>query len=398
MIRMINRALVLMLCASLTQAIAAEALLEDFASMRKNGVGDNLWFAYLGASPNQTSSIENGTFKVSANSSSAGVYFDFLPIQSNGYSFPQGFMRSWIKSGTWDPNTNRLTFACKFSKNVTRRSDGGTIGSVVTYVKNHDHPDNAWQGAHYYHLFDPNIYADQWMYFELNRAPQHQVGSSGDISWPEDPTFSGPSKLGNGVHYYDGLTLFYLEFNDYSGFGGVTSWCDDFKVNTVANEPDSYVATITSTYTGSRYEVAWQGPKNQSVSYEVRYSNTSMKSAGFETGSNGGTVSNPGNAYQGTIWTSGPMAKAPVLYVAIRPVGQSNFTEISIPPTSSGTISSCDLTGDGIVTAADVDAAKNAALGQTACKADLDQNGRCDVVDVQRVINASLGGACRLGP
>jgi hypothetical protein len=398
MIRMTNRVLILTLCVSLTQAVAAEVLLEDFASLRKNGVGDDLWFAYLGASPNQTYSIENGAFKVSANSSSYGVYFDFLPVQPNGYPFPQGFMRSWIKSGTWNPNANRLTFACKFSKNVTRRSDGGTIGSVGTYIKNHENPDPHWQGAHYYHLIDPNIYADQWIYFEMNRTPQHQVGFSGDVSWPEDPTFSGPHKLGNGVHYFDGLTLFYLEFNDYSGFKGVTSWCDDFKLDTVSNEPDFEVASITSTYSGSRYEVSWQGPKHQSVTYEVRFSTASMKSAGFESGTNGGTVSNPGNGYQGTIWTSASMAKAPVLYVAIRPVGKSTFTEISIPPGASGTVSSCDLNGDGTVNATDVSASKDAALGHTACNGDLDHNGRCDVVDVQRVINASLGGTCRVGP
>jgi hypothetical protein len=38
-------------------------------------------------------------------------------------------------------------------------------------------------------------------------------------------------------------------------------------------------------------------------------------------------------------------------------------------------------------------------MGLIACGAkDLDGNGRCDPVDVQRVITAALGGACHIGP
>jgi hypothetical protein len=41
----------------------------------------------------------------------------------------------------------------------------------------------------------------------------------------------------------------------------------------------------------------------------------------------------------------------------------------------------------------------NQALGATACgTGDLDGNGNCNVIDVQRVINAALGSPCRLGP
>jgi hypothetical protein len=29
---------------------------------------------------------------------------------------------------------------------------------------------------------------------------------------------------------------------------------------------------------------------------------------------------------------------------------------------------------------------------------DLDKNGRCDVVDIQRVINALITGVCKVGP
>ena len=58
----------------------------------------------------------------------------------------------------------------------------------------------------------------------------------------------------------------------------------------------------------------------------------------------------------------------------------------------------CDLNGDGVVDSTDVQMAINQALGTAPCTtADLQKNGRCDVVDVQRVIASSLGGVCRVG-
>jgi len=60
--------------------------------------------------------------------------------------------------------------------------------------------------------------------------------------------------------------------------------------------------------------------------------------------------------------------------------------------------SPCDLNGDGAVNAVDVQIAINQGVGLAACtNANLTGNG-CNVVDVQRVINAALGGACVTGP
>jgi len=59
----------------------------------------------------------------------------------------------------------------------------------------------------------------------------------------------------------------------------------------------------------------------------------------------------------------------------------------------------CDLNGDGVINAADVQIAINQALGVARCtNADMIGNGQCNVVDVQRVINASMGGVCKVGP
>lgn len=72
---------------------------------------------------------------------------------------------------------------------------------------------------------------------------------------------------------------------------------------------------------------------------------------------------------------------------------QQSITLFVIPPGAT-----CDLNSDGSVIV-DVQLAVNQALGLLACAtADLQQNGTCNVVDVQRIINAALGGNCELGP
>jgi fibronectin type 3 domain-containing protein len=54
----------------------------------------------------------------------------------------------------------------------------------------------------------------------------------------------------------------------------------------------------------------------------------------------------------------------------------------------------CDLTHDGKVDAADVQAAINMSLGVSSCNADIAGLNACNIVVVQRVINASLGSPC----
>lgn len=61
--------------------------------------------------------------------------------------------------------------------------------------------------------------------------------------------------------------------------------------------------------------------------------------------------------------------------------------------------SSCDLNADGQVTKADEQIAKDQATRKTACvSADLTGDGICTIQDVQRVIVAVNGGACKVGP
>src|ERR1044072_9952162 len=74
----------------------------------------------------------------------------------------------------------------------------------------------------------------------------------------------------------------------------------------------------------------------------------------------------------------------------------SSWAALNGPP--PGPISACDLNTDGIVDIADVQGAINQALGNPPCgSADLQPIGHCTVVGIQRVINASFGGACLTG-
>lgn len=368
----------------------AQVVLDDFsAPIRKNGDGDNLWFTYLGEDPVQTYSLENGMLKVTTGPSPNGVYMDFFP-RDHGYPFPSAYAQSFIKQGTWDPNINRLRFRVKCSASVSRSSEGAHNLEMGTYIRKHSGADSSWQGAHYYHQLGINFYANRWVNIELNRVPQHQVGQSPMTNWPEDPEWAS-----SGTHYFDGLTIFYFDTQG-GGWNNQTCYFDDFTFASEAGEPDSQVASIATTYNGSAYEVTWAAPKTPAVTYEIRYSTSSLKVKGFSSGTAGGTVTSPGTGYTGTIWKSPAMSEVPVLYVGIKPTSGSAFTEVQIGTGSGGTVTSkCDADGDGSVTSNDVDLSVRAALGTAACTADLDRNGRCDVVDVQRIVNASNGGSCQ---
>jgi hypothetical protein len=57
----------------------------------------------------------------------------------------------------------------------------------------------------------------------------------------------------------------------------------------------------------------------------------------------------------------------------------------------------CDLNGDGLVNLLDEQLAVGMSLGQTQCTANIDGSNVCNVVIVQRVVNAATGGICVTG-
>jgi len=66
--------------------------------------------------------------------------------------------------------------------------------------------------------------------------------------------------------------------------------------------------------------------------------------------------------------------------------------------TASGAMLTCDLNHDGLFNVLDIQLMTNQVLGISACTNNLTQTGTCNTTDVQRVINASLGMACKIGP
>jgi len=381
------------------QTSTSGALLEDFSNIRMTNYAP-LWSAYLGEDPIQITSLAPQMLRDSIGPAPNGYYIHFFPNTGGGYPYPAGFAQYWIKKGTWDPNSNRLVFKMKCAADIQKTQTGYGNVQFGTYVKPHNYSDPSYQGQHYYHLFDPNFYANRWVMFVVNRVPQHRVGMLSTLNWPEDPEVASPS-LGSPVHYFDGLTRFYIDSQS-GAWSNNTCHISDFEFSTVTGEPDSMVSSVTATYSGTGYEVAFSAPKGPQIIYHLRYSTSSMKQTGFASGIDGGTLPSTGNSYTSILWKSPPMAEAPMMYVAIQPPGQTSFTEVAIPmmrdPVAAVPVASCDVNGDSKTDLKDVQLAVSAALNQTNCTADLDGNGKCDVVDVQRIVNAMNGQTCRLGP
>ena len=317
---------ILFLCVICRQAQAQSIVLDNFSAPRVNpGTGENLIESYNGEDPGQTYTISGGTLQVTG-SPSEGIYWHFLPYP---YTGAKGFAKGWIESGTWDAGVNRLKFSFSCDRNISKTSSGYGVFQVGTYVKRDDgNPPN--QGAHYYHLVDPNVYNGKVVYVDINRTPQHQVGQNPSTNWPENPT--APS-----FNYFDGLTRWYFDTQD-GNWSGASCQFRPVTFEKTLGEPDQQVSSMTYQYTGARYEVTWAGPKNSTLKFDIAYSEVSMKSTGFSSGTAAGTVSATGNDYTNVIWASPNMQEAsPGLYVAIRPQGQAAITEVYIPNSSGGT-------------------------------------------------------------
>jgi hypothetical protein len=377
-------------------AAHAQAVLEDFSSERQSGAGIPLFSIMYAGDSDGTATVQNGMYTQTVNSGAYKLIMHFVPIPGYGprYPWPSGYARSWIRSGSWDLNYNRLRFRMRCNRTVPGNTDGSEVLHVGTYVKpSTDNPDN--QGDHYYHFFNPSFYANKWVWLEVNRHPQHSLvgGFDGNNNLKDNPSSS------RGINYFDGLTRFYIDTTSHWPLNGATCDFDDFTFAKDTGEPDWYISSLTYQYTGSQYKVTWNTPRRLAISYEIRYSTTSMKVSGFTSGTAAGTANSTQSDYGGATWTSAAMPEAPVMYVAIRPQGQTDFTEVEIR--SSGSTapppSPCDSNSDGTLSSADADYATEAALGQRSCTTDLDDNGRCDVIDVQRVINAVTGQSCRVG-
>lgn len=71
---------------------------------------------------------------------------------------------------------------------------------------------------------------------------------------------------------------------------------------------------------------------------------------------------------------------------------------LAVAPRLAWPQSACDLNQDGAVNVVDAQLATNMSLGLLPCTANINGPGVCNIVVVQRVINAALGGTCVTDP
>lgn len=162
----------------------------------------------------------------------------------------------------------------------------------------------------------------------------------------------------------------------------------------------SFASCPSSPATGTPFFQSWAAMKGAFVPATQAYSNLnyatvqaewgypliSLATASFLPGLSDGSLT--GQAAYNWMTANVPNQNLTMLVPRLR-----------ILPRTASVLNPCDLNGDGVVNAADVQLSVSAANGQSACgNADLRGTGICDVVDVQRVINAAQGGQCRVGP
>ena len=149
---------------------------------------------------------------------------------------------------------------------------------------------------------------------------------------------------------------------------------------------------------------------NESTSLVSGTRNVWYGVSGAPSGTTGSLTSNPLLANPAGF-AFGLQSGSPAIDVGINTAVTTDFLGVTRPQGAgydvgayesySGSVTkpTCDLNRDGVINNQDVAVAVSQSLGETACtNADLDQDTLCTVVDVQRVINASMGLACRVGP
>jgi hypothetical protein len=266
-----------------------------------------------------------------------GLYVQLNAIGLGGYLWPGSWFQNFasVNPGVDWTAVNRLAFLVKLDTDFAFGAN-----YIGTYTKAHDSP-NTGQGDHFYHANEHAFVANKWVLVIMNRTPNHQVGDSDNgRNYGDDPSWNGFATSDWGqVHYFDGLTRFYYTIytttspSPGSLTGGIAT-IKGFDYGIVTGEDDAEIYTLSGDYDGTQYNVNWSGIKQASRTYEIRYSTTgSLHTAGFDTGTDGGTTMNPATDYIKCRWSSGAMAESATgMWIAIRRVGQTTlFTEIYIP-------------------------------------------------------------------
>lgn len=287
--------------------------------------------------------VPDGTYAPPAGGASAvlcppnAFKFLFLPRNPGGYPYPGGRSSNYAKSGPIPLSANRLEFWINWDRTAPRNPKNSWIGSIGTYAKAPEDTDPRAERFHFYHYYNPNVYAGRWIKFIINNTPHHCRSAPGNTGFWNNPTrhgwpyYTSPLYDRMPFDYLPNLTAFYVD----GGPGGSPeneqhALVSPILFKQVPNEPDSYVTTITATWAPERfngkgpgYEVGFGTPKYSGDSFDVRYStNGSLKTAGFSSGKDGGTLRGTYDAYLNIIWISPQMQEQPMLWVGIRPKAQ----------------------------------------------------------------------------
>jgi hypothetical protein len=307
-----------------------------------NDEGRMVFHAYTGEDPGSSAAVVGGALRLTGGGVAQSIYMLFQPIVGGAGTFPfdTGYAQSRLRSGTWNPDNNRLGFLARWDTPLNYRTDRGEVLQFGTYVKDHAHSQLTEQGRHFYHFYNVQQPVNVWLAYVVDQHPQHERNRPGNYA--DNPTLyvnptDGDYMSNEGpVSYMDGLTLFYYDPQPSTGLTNAVVDLDDFYFWQRDGEPDYYISSLAYCYDGTRYNVYWSGLMNQAYSFEVRYrtDGVSMHTAGFATGTNGdaGATSNPNSAYKGNRWQSSLMAEdTDGIYVAIRVTGQTDFREVYIP-------------------------------------------------------------------
>lgn len=84
------------------------------------------------------------------------------------------------------------------------------------------------------------------------------------------------------------------------------------------------------------------------------------------------------------------LAALPTAVIAVSPTGDSVAVNVSTNP--------CDINKDGVIDSTDLSAIAHLASGSTIGSADINGDGKTDILDVFRVIIAIATGSCKVGP
>jgi hypothetical protein len=235
------------------------------------------------------------------------------------------------QGGDFVATANRVRWDAVCDYDMTFSTGTGSVGpngwNFGTYYKPNVSGLSGSQGQHFYHQYGGNTYANRPMHFEAMRRVQHSTAFNGaGLELMEDFSFVSPSwGEYTPTHYWNGLIEFYFQtIRNSADFapGGICQF-SNIRTAVVAGEVDTHVSQVQATYTGTKYEVAWEQPQDMPVgtTYDVAYSTTgSLHTAGFSAGTSGGSVTGLSNSvYADIYWTSGAMAEAANFWVAIRP-------------------------------------------------------------------------------